>query len=96
MHTGQAEERDGTYLGHPVNVAARLMDTAAGGQIVVSDVTAAAIGDVTGAELIDLGRQRLRGLVDPVGASCVSADGLAWVEPSLIVADAFVGGSHAQ
>jgi class 3 adenylate cyclase len=91
IHTGEAEERDGTYLGHPVNVAARLMAAAVGGQILVSDVTAAVLGGVMGAELIDLGRQRLRGLVDPVGASCVRADGLAWVEPSLIVRDAFVG-----
>ena len=91
IHTGKAEERDGTYLGHPVNVAARLMAAAGGGQIVVSDVTAAALGSVQGAELIDLGRQRLRGLVDPVAASCVRAEGIAWVEPSLIVADTFVG-----
>ena len=96
IHTGEAEEHDGTYLGHPVNVAARLMAAAAGGQIMVSDVTAAVIGGVTGAELIDLGRQRLRGLVDPVGASCVRAEGLAWVEPSLIARDALVGTRHAQ
>ena len=28
MHTGEAEERDGTYFGHSVNVAARLMAAA--------------------------------------------------------------------
>ena len=91
MHTGEAEERDGTYFGHSVNVAARLMAAAAGGQIIVSEVTTAVIGDVTAAELVDLGRQRLRGLVDPVGASCVKADGLASVDQPIGLRDAVVG-----
>ena len=53
MHTGEAEEHDGTYFGHSVNVAARLMAAAVGGQIIVSEVTTAVIGDVTAAEFVD-------------------------------------------
>jgi class 3 adenylate cyclase len=36
-HTGEAEERDGTYVGSTLNCAARLMAGAHGGQVVVSE-----------------------------------------------------------
>src|SRR5688572_12404161 len=43
LHTGEAELRDGDYFGSAVNRAARLMSIAAGGQTVVSGVTAALV-----------------------------------------------------
>ena len=43
LHTGTAEERDGNYFGRTLNRAARIMSAGHGGQIVVSDVTAALI-----------------------------------------------------
>jgi len=40
LHTGEPEERDGDYLGPPLNREARLMSAAHGGQILVSATTA--------------------------------------------------------
>ncbi|HUP84628.1 MAG TPA: AAA family ATPase [Acidimicrobiales bacterium] len=64
VHTGEAVERDGTYLGPTVNRAARLRALARGGQILVST----AVAEVTlehlpsGAELRGLGHRHLPGL----------------------------------
>ena len=68
LHTGEAQERDGDYFGPPLNLAARLMGAAGGGQIVVSEVTAAVLAGRSGVALVDLGGQRLRGVADPVRA----------------------------
>ncbi|MFN2224303.1 MAG: ATP-binding protein, partial [Candidatus Promineifilaceae bacterium] len=64
LHTGQSKEREGDYYGPEVNRAARVMGVAHGGQILISQATAALIQhslppDVS---LIDLGEHRLRGL----------------------------------
>ena len=42
LHTGKCEERDGDYFGPTVNRTARLKATAHGGQVVLSQATAAA------------------------------------------------------
>lgn len=63
IHTGEAIERDGDYLGGAVNRAARVMAAAHGGQTLVSDVTATIVGSDAG--LIDLGMCR----VDPAMAA---------------------------
>jgi tetratricopeptide (TPR) repeat protein len=76
LHTGEAHERGGDYLGPPLNRAARLMGAARGGQVVASDVTAAVLAGRAGVELVDLGLQRLRGLAEPVRAFGVRAEGL--------------------
>src|ERR1700694_3306484 len=90
-HTGEARERDQDYFGPPVNQAARLMGTAKGGQIVVSEVTATALGSLPGLELVDLGSHRLRGITDPVRAFAVRAEGLEWLERPLRTAKDAVG-----
>jgi class 3 adenylate cyclase len=64
LHTGESREREGDYYGPEVNRAARVMGTAHGGQVLVSEATAALIrkrppSQVT---LSDLGEHRLRGL----------------------------------
>jgi predicted ATPase/class 3 adenylate cyclase len=60
IHTCEAQLRDGDYFGSGVNRAARLMSVGNGGQILVSDVTAALLDGEFPA--IDLGEHRLRDL----------------------------------
>ena len=83
-HTGEAEERDGDYFGPPVNRAARLMSAAHGGQVVVSEATAAVLGTPTGVRLVDLGSHRLKGVVDEMRVFGVDADGLRWLDRALV------------
>ena len=64
LHTGEAEIRDGDYLGTVVNRAARLMAIGHGGQVLCSSQTA---GLVSGVELMDLGSHRLRDLSEAIG-----------------------------
>ncbi len=67
LHTGEAELRDGDYFGAALNRTARLMSVGAGGQILVSQTTAAVIQDRLPAQvsLLDLGEHRLKDLVRP-------------------------------
>ena len=64
IHVGAAESRAGTFLGPTLNRAARLLDEAAGGEIVCSQAaTDLALDDLAeGVTLIDLGDRRLAGL----------------------------------
>lgn len=68
VHRGTVVPRDGDYFGPDVNRAARLMDTANGGQIVVSGVTVDALdGSVPdGTALRDAGSHRLKDLGEPM------------------------------
>ncbi len=66
IHTGEAEPVGEDFRGRPVNRAARIMAAGHGGQILLSDVTAALLRtSETSAELVDLGRHRLRDLAEP-------------------------------
>ena len=60
VHTGEAAERDGDYFGPAVNLTARLMATAHGGQVVCSGATAS-LADPS-VSLRSLGEHRLRDL----------------------------------
>jgi predicted ATPase/class 3 adenylate cyclase len=64
LHTGESREREGDFYGSEVNRAARLMGVAHGGQILVSQATAALIRTALphDVSLRDLGEHRLRGL----------------------------------
>ena len=71
VHTGEAIERDGDYLGPAVNRVARLRGVARGGEILLSAATAAIVRTVlpTGCELVALEPIPLRGLDQPEPAS---------------------------
>ena len=81
--SGEVQQRDDDYFGPALNRAARVMGAGHGGQIVVSDSTAAL---VTGVDLLDLGEHRLRDLAASVRLYQVRADGLETTFPA--VADA--------
>jgi predicted ATPase/class 3 adenylate cyclase len=67
LHVGVVEHRDGDYFGTAVNLAARIMGAAHGGQVLVSQSAADLLADrlPAGASLRDLGSIRLRGLATP-------------------------------
>jgi predicted ATPase/class 3 adenylate cyclase/DNA-binding winged helix-turn-helix (wHTH) protein len=67
LHTGEAHEREGDYFGPALNRAARLRALTRGGTTVLSQATAEIVHDrLPGeVELVDLGRQQLRGLTRP-------------------------------
>ena len=67
IHTGEAERKSGTYVGPPLNMAARILSLAEPGEILVShttrDLTAATLDG--GIRFSDLGECRLRGISAP-------------------------------
>lgn len=83
INTGEADERNGDYFGQPVNRAARVMSAANGGQILVSETTADLLGAGEGAELVELGTRRLKGLSQELALFGVRAEGLAWKDQPL-------------
>ena len=67
IHTGEAHERDGDYFGTALNRAARLRALAPGATTLLSQATTEIVQDrlPPDTELVDLGRQELRGLSRP-------------------------------
>jgi predicted ATPase/DNA-binding SARP family transcriptional activator len=67
LHAGAAEPRQGTYFGPTLNRVARLLDMAAGGQILCSGAAADLARDhlPVGVALVDLGEHRLADLNRP-------------------------------
>ncbi len=67
LHTGQADEQGGDYVGPTLNRVARLMAIGHGGQILISGSAAALLQDALprGSALRDLGAQRLKDLARP-------------------------------
>jgi class 3 adenylate cyclase/YHS domain-containing protein len=92
MHTGPAVERDGDWFGAAVNLAARVSGTAAGGEALVSEDTAAAAGAPGGGNLGPVdghsnvvlrprGRRQLRNVLEPVELFEVSCEFSRFSEP---------------
>jgi predicted ATPase/class 3 adenylate cyclase len=67
LHAGATERRDGDYFGVVVNRAARLMNAANGGQVLLSHAVASSAANrlPAGLTLRDLGNVRLRDLAMP-------------------------------
>jgi predicted ATPase/class 3 adenylate cyclase len=91
--TGEAEQRDNDYFGPALNRAARTMAAAHGGQILVAASTASI---VSGIDLVDLGRHRLRDLSQEQHLFLVRADGLKQDFPPPRTLNALPGNLPAQ
>ena len=92
MHTGEAQLRDeGNYFGLAVIRCARLRSCGHGGQVLVSDVTAALVADrlPDGRGLADLGRHRLKDLGRPERVWQLVHPDLRAEFPPLLSLDAF-------
>ena len=78
LHTGPAEQRDGTYFGSTVNLAARVRSLADGGHVFLSSATRQALGASlpAGCAIADLGVHSLRGFSAGEAIYAVTADGL--------------------
>jgi class 3 adenylate cyclase/tetratricopeptide (TPR) repeat protein len=78
VHTGEAQVDRGDYLGAAVSRAARIRALAAGGQVLLSQAVAELVADrlPEGAELLDLGEVKLRGLDRPERVHQLRAPGL--------------------
>jgi predicted ATPase len=81
LHIGEADERGGDFFGPAVNLSARLMGAAHGGQIVCS----AAVADIMGRDpnLVDLGEHRFRDVESPLHVWQVCPDGFVCLFPPL-------------
>ena len=91
MHTGEARERDGDYVGPAPNRAARIMAAGHGGQILVGARTASVLEEREGfdrVELIDLGEHRLQDVSGSEHLFEVHAEGLRSEFPALLALDA--------
>jgi adenylate cyclase len=66
MHTGPAVERDGDWFGATINLAARVSGAASGGEVLVTEATREAAGELGGVQLVEHGRRELRNVADPV------------------------------
>lgn len=60
LHTGEAEFRDGQYRGLAMNLTARLLAAAHGGQVLCSAAAASTLGDCSPTPLRTMGVYRLR------------------------------------
>jgi predicted ATPase/class 3 adenylate cyclase len=85
LHTGEATLAGGSYIGLAVHRAARIAAAAAGGQIVLSDVTAAMVEEVLppGTALRSLGEHRLRDFPRPSVLFQLDVAGLPTAFPPL-------------
>lgn len=73
IHTGPALPREGDWYGRTVNVAARLCSVAPGGEVMVSESTRSAAGEIPGVDWGERELHWLRNVAEPVGTYLVSA-----------------------
>jgi predicted ATPase/class 3 adenylate cyclase/DNA-binding CsgD family transcriptional regulator len=94
VNTGEAVERDRSYVGSEVNRTARLMALGHGGQILASDTTAVMLRSRL--TLRALGEHVVRGLRGRITVFQVVAEGLSSEFPVLRGVDYFVGNLPQQ
>jgi class 3 adenylate cyclase len=66
MHHGRALRRGADLVGHDVNVAARIVDVAAPGEVLVSDSIRAAVASGDDVCFEELGPVVMKGIPDPI------------------------------
>ena len=76
MHTGPAVERDGDWFGSTVNLAARIAGSAGGGEVLLSEATRLALGDVDGIVFHPRGDQRFRNVREPITVYAAVPEGV--------------------
>jgi len=81
VHSGDVYDLDGEPVGLAVNLGARIMAEAVGGQVVVSDAVARAVSEGGGPRLADAGWHEIRNHAGPVHLHQVVADGVTVVVP---------------
>jgi predicted ATPase/class 3 adenylate cyclase len=90
LHTGEVERQGAHYFGAPLYRGARLTATAHGGQVVLSEATAALVREALppGAGLRDLGAHRLKDLQQPERVAQLTHPALPAAFPPLRSLDA--------
>src|SRR5918911_4528045 len=83
LHTGTPLLDDDSYFGLDVHRAARISSIGHGGQVLVSDATREAVGELGNVVFRDLGERCLRGLPEPERLFQVVAPGLREEFPPL-------------
>jgi predicted ATPase/class 3 adenylate cyclase len=99
LHTDEGRLRaPSEYMNQPLNRCARLMAAAHGGQVLVSDATAAVTRGrlPEGGELVDLGEHRLRDLAQPMHVFQLTDPYLPREFPSIRSLDALPGNLPTQ
>jgi predicted ATPase/class 3 adenylate cyclase len=86
IHTGEPRPVPPKYVGLDVHEAARIMAAAHGGQVLVSETTAAVLEEQDG--LVDLGRHRLKDVLEPVRLYQLEIEGLPSEFPPVSTLDA--------
>lgn len=66
MHWGRPAPRGADLVGHDVNIAARIVDVAAPGELLCSDATVAASAGLDGIDFVELGPVVMKGIPEPI------------------------------
>jgi adenylate cyclase len=67
LHWGRQTRRRDDLVGHDVNIAARIVDVAGPGEVLLSDATRTALaGSVVGVSFDELGPVVMKGIPDPI------------------------------
>lgn len=67
IHYGEPARRGPDLIGHDVNVAARIVDLAAPGEVLASDVCTQTAGEMEGILFEEIGPTIMKGIPEPVG-----------------------------